>query len=96
MVNRVVLVGRLVKDPELRVASNGMSFLPFTIAVDNKTKETDGTKGEQCSLIAPVFREQGGKHGEIHQKRFVDCLLMAVLTKETMFVRMELKAKTLN
>ena len=57
MVNRVVLVGRLVKDPELRVASNGMSFLPFTIAVDNKTKETDGTRGTMF-LNCTVFREQ--------------------------------------
>ena len=57
MVNRVVLVGRLVKDPELRVASNGMSFLPFTIAVDNRTKETDGTRGTMF-LNCTVFREQ--------------------------------------
>lgn len=57
MVNRVVLVGRLVKDPELRVTSNGLSFLPFTIAVDNKTKETDGTRGTMF-LNCTVFREQ--------------------------------------
>lgn len=57
MVNRVVLVGRLVKDPELRVTSNGMSFLPFTIAVDNKTKEADGTRGTMF-LNCTVFREQ--------------------------------------
>lgn len=57
MVNRVVLVGRLVKDPELRVTSNGLSFVQFTIAVDNKTKEADGTRGTMF-LNCTVFREQ--------------------------------------
>lgn len=38
MINRVVLVGRLTRDPELRRTSSGMAVASFTIAVDNRAK----------------------------------------------------------
>ena len=43
MINNVVLVGRLTKDPELRKTQNGKSVVSFTIAVNRKFKkeETD-------------------------------------------------------
>lgn len=44
MINRVVLVGRLTKDPELRTTPNGVSVLSFTLAFDNKNKAADGSK----------------------------------------------------
>lgn len=36
MINRVVLVGRLVRDPELRRTQSGAAVTSFTIAVDNR------------------------------------------------------------
>ena len=34
MLNRVVLIGRLTKDPELRYTQNGVAVVSFTLAVD--------------------------------------------------------------
>ena len=34
MINRIVLVGRLVRDPELRFTANGKAVGTFTLAVD--------------------------------------------------------------
>ena len=36
-INRVVLMGRLVKDPELRRTQSGTAVASFTLAVDNRT-----------------------------------------------------------
>ena len=57
MVNRVVLVGRLVKDPELRKTNSDVSFATFTLAVDNRVREADGTRGT-IFIDFRVFRDQ--------------------------------------
>lgn len=48
MLNHIVIMGRLTKDPELRHTGNGVAVTSFTLAVDrdfsgkdNKEKETD-------------------------------------------------------
>ena len=50
MINRVVLVGRLVRDPELRKTVSGISTANFTIAVDNRLK---GPNGEKTTSFIP-------------------------------------------
>ena len=45
MINQVVLVGRLTRDPELRRTASGNSVCSFTVAVDNRQKNPDGTRG---------------------------------------------------
>lgn len=34
MLNRVVIIGRLTRDPEMRITPNGVSVCNFTLAVD--------------------------------------------------------------
>ncbi|MGI6452727.1 MAG: single-stranded DNA-binding protein [Syntrophomonadaceae bacterium] len=43
MLNRVILIGRLTRDPELRYTTNGTAVCSFTLAVDRKfsREETD-------------------------------------------------------
>lgn len=50
MINRVVLVGRLVRDPELRRTASGISVASFTVAIDNRTK---GPNGERTTSFIP-------------------------------------------
>ncbi|PTI22624.1 single-stranded DNA-binding protein [Staphylococcus warneri] len=57
MINRVVLVGRLTKDPEFRTAQNGVSVATFTLAVNRNFKNKNGE--QQADFInVVVFRQQ--------------------------------------
>jgi single-strand DNA-binding protein len=44
MINNVVIVGRLTKDPDLRSTGNGTSVASFTIAVDRNFTNQQGTR----------------------------------------------------
>ena len=45
MLNKVVLIGRLTKDPDTRVLNSGSSVSTFTLAVDRTFKSRDGERG---------------------------------------------------
>lgn len=47
--NRVVLVGRIVRDPELKKTTSGASVCSFTIAVDNMMR----TGGDRTTSFIP-------------------------------------------
>lgn len=44
MLNRVVLIGRLTKDPELRYTPNGIAVTSFTLAVDRNFTNQQGQR----------------------------------------------------
>ena len=44
MLNRVVLIGRCVNNPELRQTSTGKSVATFTLAVDRRFKSANGDR----------------------------------------------------
>jgi len=44
MINRVVLVGRLTKDPELRYTPNGIASTRFTVAVNRAFSNQQGER----------------------------------------------------
>lgn len=56
MLNRVVLIGRLTKDPELRYTQNGVAVASFTLAVDRAYKNAQGEK-ETDFIPCVVFRQ---------------------------------------
>ncbi|MGW5464710.1 single-stranded DNA-binding protein [Staphylococcus warneri] len=57
MLNRVVLVGRLTKDPEFKTTQNGVSVATFTLAVNRNFKNKNGE--QQADFInVVVFRQQ--------------------------------------
>lgn len=57
MLNRVVLVGRLTKDPEFRTTPSGVDVATFTLAVNRNFKSKNGE--QQADFInCVVFRKQ--------------------------------------
>ena len=44
MLNKVVLIGRLIKDPDLRYTTSGIAVARFILAVDRGFKNQDGEK----------------------------------------------------
>lgn len=46
MINRVILTGRLTRDPELRKTTTGKNVVSFSIAVDRRFKGQDGTDAD--------------------------------------------------
>lgn len=53
MVNRVIIQGRLTKDPELKQTQSGISKLLFTVAWSEKYKEVE----TKCFLLCEAWRQ---------------------------------------
>lgn len=62
MINKVILVGRLGKDPEIRSTPQGTSVAKFTLATDEKFTDRAGEKQERTEWHNIVA---WGKLGEI-------------------------------
>ena len=67
MINRVVLVGRLTKDPELKYTPNGVAVTSFTLAVNRPFKSKQGDK-EADFIPIVVWRTQAENAANYLQK----------------------------
>ena len=54
--NKVIIMGRLVSDPELRQTQSGLSSCKFTVAVDRKFADKNGEK--QADFVTCVAWKQ--------------------------------------
>ena len=52
MINRVVLVGRLTRDPDLRKTNSGASVVSFTVACDRRFKTQGQPDADFISCVA--------------------------------------------
>ena len=52
MINRVVLVGRLTKDPVLRKTANGVSVTSFTLACTRRFKQEGQPEADFINVVA--------------------------------------------
>jgi single-strand DNA-binding protein len=60
--NKVILMGNLTRDPEMRTTGAGQNVTSFSLAINRTWKATDGTQQEKVSYINCVA---WGKPGEI-------------------------------
>ena len=65
-INRVVLIGRLTRDPELRKTQSGMSVCSFTLAV-NRRQNQDGT--QEADFINCVAWNKLADNIQLYQKK---------------------------
>ena len=49
--NKVFLIGRVTRDPELRYIQSGTAVLDLGIAVNRRTKSNDGTWREEVTFV---------------------------------------------
>ena len=83
MLNNISLVGRLVKDPELRQTTSGTSVIRFAIAVDrepfNGETKTDFINivawGKTAEFVSKYFRKGqliSIPGAELHQEKYTE------------------------
>ena len=71
MLNRVVLIGRLTRDPELRSTNTGKSVCDFSIAVDKRIKPTDGSPTADFFRVSAWGQTAEFVNNYVHKGRLV-------------------------
>ena len=56
--NKVILLGNLTKDPEIRYTPNGTAVANFSLAVNRRFKQGGDIKDEVCYVDIVVFGKQ--------------------------------------
>ncbi len=59
MLNHIVIMGRLTRDPELRRTSSGIAVASFTLAVDRDFASRDGGERETDFIDCVAWRQTG-------------------------------------
>jgi single-strand DNA-binding protein len=74
MLNHICIIGRMVRDPELRVTGSGISVANFTVAVDRDFGGRDGGEKETDFIDCTAWR----KTAEFVSKYFTKGRMIAV------------------
>lgn len=68
MFNKVILIGNLTRDPEMRYSPQGTSVCKFDLAVNRKYKQADEAKEEVMFISIVVFGKQADTCGQYLNK----------------------------
>jgi single-strand DNA-binding protein len=68
MFNKIILIGNLTKDPEVRYTPQGTSVCTFRLAVNHRYKQGDETKKETMFIDTVVFGKQADTCGQYLNK----------------------------
>jgi len=66
--NKVILIGNLTRDPEIRYTPQGTSVCNFRIAVNRRYKQGDEIKNETTFIDTVVFGKQADTCGQYLNK----------------------------
>lgn len=107
--NKVILIGRITKDLEVKLTSNQTKYVNFTIAVDRKFKDADGNRQtdfincvawkQTADFISKYFKKGSriGVSGSIqtrsYEKDGQKVFITEVLVDEAEFVESKTEAK---
>ena len=81
MLNHITIMGRLVRDPELRSTQSGTSVASFTVAVDRDFGGRDGGEKQTDFIDCVAWRQAG----EFVSKYFTYILIFCTM-KNSLFI----------
>ncbi len=84
--NKIILIGKLGRDPEMNVTADGTPFTKFSLAVSRRTKSSSGERHEetewfnivawrQLAETCNTYLHKGSKvyiEGRLTQRKFTD------------------------
>ena len=71
--NKVILIGRLVKDPEIRMGTNNITIGSYTLAVERQYRKNNERTSDFINCVAL------GKNGEFAEKYLYKGMKIAVI-----------------
>lgn len=67
--NKVLLMGNLTRDPELRFAANGTAICKFGLAVNRRIPDASGQVREEVTFVdITIFGKRGEAFAKFHTK----------------------------
>lgn len=66
--NKVILIGNLTKDPEIRYTPGGTAVASFRLAVNRRYRQGEDLKEEVCYIDIVVFGKQAERCGQYLNK----------------------------
>jgi single-strand DNA-binding protein len=67
--NKVILMGNLTRDPEVRFAQNGTPIVKFGLAVNRRFQDADGNWQEEPTFVdVTMFGKRGEAFARFHGK----------------------------
>jgi len=66
--NKVILIGNLTKDPEVRYTPSGTPVANFRLAINHKYKQGEDLKEDVCYIDVVVFGKQAENCGQFLNK----------------------------
>ena len=72
MINKVILVGRLGADPELKQTKNGDSFANLSLATNKKVKDNEKTTWHKIVVFDPRIADTMGKYAKKGTQLYIE------------------------